>query len=129
MAVSRVHGLARDAAIAAADLSDALYLFCVRNTSGQIALAGAGAEVAGVIYETNTAGRPVTFAMAGSGNNIVKVVAGAAVAANAKVMSNAQGRAVTATAGNAAVGVARNSVAAAGDILEIVFNNVSDVAA
>lgn len=124
MAVSKVHGHARDAGIAAADLSNSLFLFCVRNSSGQIALAGAGAEVDGVIYETAEAGRPVTFAMAGTGN-IVKVTAGGTVATGAKVMSNASAQAVTATTGNAAVGKARRG-GASGEVIEIVFNNVTD---
>lgn len=127
MAVSKVHGAQRDAAIAGADLSNSLYRFCVKNTSKQVVLAGAGAEVVGVIYETAVAGRPATFALAGTGS-IVKVEAGAAVAVNAKVMSNASGQAVTATSGNAAVGLARSSAAAAGDIIEVFMNNVTDVA-
>lgn len=127
MAVSKVHGADRDSGIAATDLSDSLYLFCVRNSSGLIALAGAGAEVDGVIYETSTAGRPVTFAMAGTGR-IAKVVAGGTVATGAKVMSNSSGQAVTATATNAAVGKARKG-GASGEVIEIVFNNVADVTA
>jgi len=127
MSVSRVHGSARDVGLAAADLSDSLFLFCVRNSSGLIALAGAGAEVDGVVYETNTAGRPVTYAMAGTGN-IVKVIAGATVATGAKVMSDSAGKAITATATNAAVGKARKG-GASGEVIEIVFNNVADVTA
>jgi hypothetical protein len=127
MAVSKVHGAQRDAAIAGVDLSNSLFRFCVKNASKEVVLSGAGAEVVGVIYETAPLGRPATFAMAGTGT-IVKVEAGAAVAVNAKVMSNASGQAVTATAGNAAVGIARSSAAAAGDIIELYFNNVTDVA-
>lgn len=125
MAVSKVHGAQRDAAISGVDLSDSLYRFCVKNASKQVVLPAAGAEVVGVIYGAGRLGRPTTFAMAGTGS-IVKVEAGAAIAVNAKIMTNASGQAVTATTGNAAVGLARSSAAAAGDIIEMYFNNVTD---
>lgn len=48
-----------------------------------------------------------------------KVVAGGAIAAGAKVTSDAAGRAVTAAAGNEINGIAREAAAVLGDVIEI----------
>lgn len=119
MAVSKVHGHARDAAIAAVDLSNSLYLFVTKNTAGNLVLPTAQGSVVGVVYETNAINRPVTFAMAGTGS-IVKVVAGAVLAVGAKVAPAADGRAIVAT--GAGVGEVRTAAAAANDIVEIYFH-------
>lgn len=122
MAVSKVGPFARDAAIAAVDLSNSLYLFVTKNPAGQLVLPTAQGDVVGVVYETNAINRPVTFAMADTGA-IVKVVAGAALAVGAKVAAAADGRAIAAT-GNG-VGVVRTAAAAANDIVEIYFRPVA----
>lgn len=123
MAVSKVHGAQRDAAIAGADLSDALYLFVSKNSSGALVLPAAQDDnVVGVVYETAPLGGAVTFAMAGTGA-IVKVVAGSALAVNAVVAPNAQGRAIAAT--GAGVGQVRTGTTAAGQIAEIYLRPVA----
>lgn len=123
MAVSKVGPFARDAAIAAVDLSDSLYLFVSKNSSGQLVLPTAQDDnVVGVVYETAPLGGAVTFAVAGSGA-IVKVVAGTALAVNAVVAPNAAGRAIAAT--GAGVGQVRTATTAAGQIAEIYMHPVA----
>lgn len=123
MAVSKVGPFTRDAAIAAVDLSDSLYLFVSKNAAGELVLPAAQDDnVVGVVYETAPAGGAVTFATAGTGS-IVKVVAGAALAVNDVVAPNAAGRAIAAT--GAGVGQVRTGTTAAGQIAEIYFRPVA----
>lgn len=120
MAVNKDSGYNRDSGIAAVDLSNALFRFCVRGSTGTIGLAAAGANVDGVIYETAPAGQAVTFVMAGAGT-IAKVEAAATLATGARVVSNASGQAVAAAAATApAVGVVRKG-GVAGNIIEVYF--------
>lgn len=120
MSTNKDSGFNRDAAIAQEDLSNALFRFCVKNSNGTLSLAAAGAVVSGIIYETAPAGRPATFVMAGAGT-IAKVEAAATLATGARVVSNATGQAVAASAATApAVGVVRSG-GVTGDIIEIYF--------
>lgn len=113
-------GFNRDAGIAAVDLSNALFRFVVRNSNGTIGLAGAGTVVDGVVVETAPAGQAVSFVMAGAGT-IAKVEAAATLATGARVVSNASGQAVAASAATApAVGVVRKG-GVSGNIIEIYF--------
>jgi len=118
MAVSRVHGHARDAAIAGVDLSNALYTLVALSNTGTFVRPTAGGQVYGSVYETAPQGRPATVAML-QGSNIVKVQAGGTVATGARVMATAAGLVVTATATNVGIGIARAG-GVNGDIIEIV---------
>ena len=119
MAVNKYSPWDLDAGVAAADLSDSLFRFCVKNANGTISLAAAGANVSGAITETAPEGLNVTFVM--PTGIIAKVVAAATLATGARVVSNASGQAVAAAAATApAVGVVRKG-GVAGDIIEIYF--------
>ena len=50
---------------------------------------------------------------------LVRVEAGAALSAAAKLTSDSTGRAITATTGNQVVGIARNAALAAGDLITV----------
>lgn len=120
MAVYKDSGFNRDAGIAAVDLSNALYRFIVRGTDGRISLAGAGAVVDGAVVETAPAGQAVSFVMAGAGT-IAKVEAAATLTPGTRVVSNASGQAVAASAATApAVGVVREG-GVSGNIISIYF--------
>lgn len=102
------------AALAAADLSSSLNLFAKIDAAGKIAVAGNGDKVIGSIAEVATAGNPATVWM----GPVVKVKAGAAVAAGARVQSDAAGKAVTLSAGVAA-GVALEAAGAANVVIPV----------
>lgn len=120
MATYKDSGFARDAGIAAVDLSNALYRFVTRASNGTIGLSGAGANVSGAVVETAPAGQVVSFVMAGTGS-IAKVEAAATLVPGARVVSNASGQAVAASGATApAVGVVREG-GVSGDIISIVF--------
>lgn len=73
------------------------FLFVTVNSSGQIALTGAGALSDGVLQDKpNAQGVEGEVAILG----VTKVVTGAAVNAGDALMSNASGQAITATATN-----------------------------
>jgi len=102
--------------VAAADLSALKLTFVVQNTAGKIAAAGAGVNVFGVLYSNPVADQAGTVAIGG----VVKVKAGAAIAnAGVKVMCDATGRAVTATATNHVAGESMEAAAAAGEVIRI----------
>lgn len=105
---------------AAADLSALQYRFVVVNASGDIAQSTASGDVAGVLQNKPTLGEAAQVMTDG----VSKVVAGAAVAAGAKVMSNASGQAITATATNKAVGMALAAAAAAGEIIPVLLKDL-----
>lgn len=126
MSVSKVHGSARDSAIAGIDLSNALFTAVALSSTGTYVRPTLGGEIYGVVYETAAQGRPATVALAGS-PNIVKWQAGAVIATGGKVSSNAAGLAIVAASGQAAVGVARKG-GAVGDIIEVTMLNPADVA-
>lgn len=79
---------------AGADLSASQFLAVKLNSSGQAVLAGAGEDAVGVLQSKAVAGLPVTVRVAG----ITKFIAGAAIAAGARVASDADGKAKTAVA-------------------------------
>lgn len=89
---------------AGADLSAKLYYCAKVDTDGDIVLAGSGEKVFGIIAETAIENRPVTVQFGG----VCKVIAGATVAAGARVMSDGNGKAITATATNHSFGIALN---------------------
>lgn len=65
--------------------------------------------------ESAAQGDPISLVKTG----LFEVVAGAAVAAGANVMSDTSGRGITATSGNWRCGVARTAASNAGEIIEI----------
>lgn len=105
---------------AAADFSAQQYRCITVNASGLAAVANATALVVGILQnDPGAAGHPATIAYAGAS----KAVAGAAIAAGARVTSDANGAVITAaTAGDAVIGVALAAAAAAGDIIPVLIN-------
>jgi hypothetical protein len=103
---------------AAADLSAAQYKIVHINSSGQAAVSNATSNAVGVLQNKPTAaGRVATVAYAG----ISKCVAGAAIAAGARVTSDANGNAITAaTAGDPVIGFAVTG-AASGDVFPVLL--------
>lgn len=81
---------------AASDLSALQYRFVTTNSAGAIILAGAGAVVLGVLQNKPLSGEPAAVAIAG----VSKVVAGAAYAGDANLVSDANGKAVAAATGD-----------------------------
>ena len=100
---------------AAGDLSANKFHF-VTAASGVATLAGAGVHVVGVLQnDPAAAGRAAAIVTSG----VSKVVAGAAVAANANVTPNASGRAVTAGMGDVVAGIALEAAGADGEIISV----------
>ena len=119
MAVQKQDGLHTDVAESAADLRGKENRFCTRGADGRVNLTGAGQRADGVISEGKDVGYHTSFNT--DGNPILRVEAGAALARNAQVVSDAQGRAVTAGAGAENVfGIVRNPVGAAGEVASII---------
>lgn len=105
---------------AAADLRTNQYQFIVINGSGLIALCGAGARPRGILDNLpNTNEMARFFSHHGVA---MKIKAGAAIAAYAKIMSDATGRAITGTSTNYGCGVALEAASAAGDIITIFYD-------
>ena len=98
---------------AGADLSSNLYYAAHIDTDGDVVLAGAGEHCIGAIIEGAVADNPVTVQFGG----VAKMIAGAAVAAGARVASDANGKVVAATSGDFVIGTA---LEAAGDANEII---------
>jgi len=115
MATHNLHGLfSREAA---ADLSALVFRF-MSLTANQIAtVSGQGILPDGVLQDKPIAGE--AGLLCPLNGSISKVEAGAAVAANADVMTDANGRAVTATATNQIAGKALQAASAAGEIIEV----------
>jgi len=105
---------------AGADLSSAQFRF-VKLSSGQVVQQDtAGGSCAGVlITPADAQGKAVEVAC--SDGQIVKIVAGAAVAQDAKVQSDASGRAITAATGDHVQGTALQAASAAGEIIEVLL--------
>lgn len=106
--------------LANADLTASQYLFVVANSSSKVALAGAGVDVLGVLNNDPNTNQSAEVVV----NGVAKVRAGAAVAAGAKVMANASGQAITATATNKAVGVALAAAAAANEVIPVLLKDM-----
>ena len=100
---------------AGADLSSSVFTFVKGDsTAGQVVNGGAGGAAVGVLYEPAASGYDVGVAIGG----ILTVYAGANVTVGAKVMSDSAGKAVTATATNQVLGIARTA-GASGVLMEI----------
>lgn len=101
---------------ASADLRTHTQKFVVVSGVRTVNVAGAGVAAIGVLENAPNTGEAATVTYKG----ICKVICGAAVTAGAKVMSNASGLAITATATNHVVGIAVSTTANANEILEII---------
>lgn len=89
-------------------------------TDGEVDETAAGVDAAGVAAEASEAGSQVAIPVVVLDGGKTEVEGGAAVAAGVRVMSDSQGRAITATGATARVlGWSLNSVSAAGEILTI----------
>ena len=86
---------------ASADLTGKQFLFAVLNSSGQVAVAGANVSCVGVIQDEPAA---ATRGCAVRCFGITKVKLGGTVTANDKVASDANGKAVKATAASVSAG-------------------------
>ena len=108
--------------IAGADYSDgsAHYRFVVPTSTAKtlVRASAAGANADGICQDEPSEGHASCIAIGG----VSKVIAGAAITAGAKIMSDDQGRAVTATSGNYVLGTAINSAAAAGIVIPVLFS-------
>jgi hypothetical protein len=105
--------------VAAADLSAQQFRFMRQTAAFAVNVCAASTDVpVGVLQNKPLAGEAVDLGLIGT----TKVVAGAAIAAGAEVMSDAQGRAITATgAGNSVFGRAVSAATAAGQIIELLI--------
>ena len=108
--------LQKESKIASSDYSTKQYFACVLDSNGQAALpGGAGADIYGIVQEKPAVGRVTGVAFAGA----TKWVAGASIAAGATVMTDSQGRCVTATSTNFGVGKAEIASTGAGVIITV----------
>jgi len=107
--------------IAAADLSGSQFFLVdvdgsgAGNVAGKAALSLSGASALGVVQNKPSSGQATQIRTEG----ITKVVAGAAFASGALVMSDANGRAIAVTAGSYAIGKALTAATALGDVVTI----------
>lgn len=104
------------AAPAAVDLTGKLNLLMVMDSAGNINIAGSGVKVFGSLYEEAKATYPATVQFAG----VAKVISGAAVAAGARVQSDAAGKAITLAAG-IHVGIALAASTGSGQVIPVAF--------
>lgn len=86
---------------AAADLRTHQFKLISVDSAGAAALCGAGLAGAFIVGNAPNTGEPAEL----YDHGFMKVILGATVAAGAKVMSDATGRAITATATNHVVGI------------------------
>lgn len=103
---------------ASADLSAEQLKFVVNNGSGAAAVAGAAASALGVIQNNPTAAGTASIMVLG----VSRVRAGAAIAVGAKLGSDANGKAVTATTGDTILGIALEAAAADEDIIPVLLH-------
>lgn len=107
---------------AGADLSSAQFTFVTLSSGQVVQQSSAGGSCVGVLRTVaDAAGKQVT--VDGSPGSIVKVVAGAAVAQDAKVQSDASGRAITAATGDHVQGKALDAASGAGEIIRVLLQS------
>jgi hypothetical protein len=112
--------------VASADLSASQFLFMNISSTGAALNTTAGAMVDGVLQNKPDAlNKPATVAYSG----VSKVIAGAAVAKGARVMSNTAGKAITGTATNIGVGRALEAASADGDAIAVLLDTKGDTLA
>lgn len=103
---------------AGADLSADQFKFVQVAADEQVdVVSSAGGDAIGVLQnDPAAAGRAATVCYAG----VTKVIAGATVAAGAKIQSDASGQAITAATGDAVLGVALKG-GAANEVIEVLL--------
>jgi hypothetical protein len=103
---------------AGADLSADQFKFVQVASDEQVdVVSSAGGDAIGVLQnDPAAAGRAATVCYAG----VTKVIAGATVAAGAKIQSDASGLAITAASGDAVLGVALKG-GAANEVIEVLL--------
>lgn len=103
---------------AGGDLSALQFRFVAMAADGQVDSAGNGEDAIGVLLnDPAEAGRAAEVAISGK----TRVTAGGSVPAGSLVASDAVGRAVVATTGDAILGIA-DTTGASGEVMSIVFN-------
>ena len=104
---------------ASADLSAAQHHCVDVDSNGRVAVVtGSGDDVAAILQnDPDALGNAAALMKTG----ISKVVAGAAVAAGALVMSNASGRAITATSGQVVFGRALEAAGGDGEVIPVLL--------
>lgn len=112
------------ARFAGADLSDKLYYLCKMGTDERVVLCGDGEAPLGVIYEDGAENAPVSVQV----NGIAKVIAGATFSGGVKVASDGDGKAVLATTGEFAIGIALEDAGAANQIVSVQLTQPGRVA-
>lgn len=108
-----VEGLTH-AVLAAADLSSSLNYFVKLDSNGEAVLCGDNEKPLGTVFEAAALGGAVSIQTGG----IAKVVAGAAIAAGARVACGAGGKAKTSTGTNP-VGIALGAAAGDGSVISV----------
>ena len=105
--------------VASADLSAHQFKFVNISATGAALITTAGGIVDGVLQDKPSAlNRAASVAYSG----VSKVMAGAAVTQGARVMSNATGKAITATATNNISGTALEAASADGNIIAVLLD-------
>jgi hypothetical protein len=105
---------------AGADLTGKQFHAVVVNSSGNAAAAAANALAVGILQNKPTTGQPATICYDG----VSKAAIGATVVAGAKLASDAAGKLITATTGQAVVGVALAG-GATNDIIPVILTRVA----
>ena len=116
MAVQKQDGLHTDSGRSGVDLRGKENRFAAHDNNGDLVVAGAGARIQGVISEGKPLGKHSSINT--KGNPILRVLAGAAIAKDQRVNSDAEGRAVPGL--NNSYGYARKAVSGANVMAEIV---------
>lgn len=110
--------------VAAADLS-AKQFFAMKYTSSGVNIAtAAGEPILGILQNKPVSGAVADVCTLG----VCKAVAGAAITKGAKLMTDANGRVITAaTTGSTIIGWALEAAGASGDIITIALNPATGV--
>ena len=103
-----------------ADLSAKQYYAMKIKAGGLVEPAGAGEEIYGILQNKPLANQHAEIVC----NGISKGVAGAAITEGAKVTPDANGKLVTATTGDFAIGYAEQAATADGDVIAFYLTNL-----
>lgn len=107
-----------------ADLSASQYCFVVLNSSGNVAVAGAGVEATGVLQnKPDAAGRAATVAI----NGRTKMKFSASIAVGLPVASDASGQAAAAASGEMSLGIVTENPGGSGLIGSILIAPMATV--
>lgn len=106
----------------AVDLTGKRYHIVKTNADGKIVLSTAGTDLHLGVLDSEPKLKQVADVVMANGIGTFKVKAGANIAKDAKITSNANGQAVTATTGDRAIGYAYRA-AVSGEIFEYVKLN------